>query len=143
MVMGDAQGVVAADRHEGVEAELLEVLADRGDVGRGVLEWVGPRRPEDRAPSGDDPVGLEDVEVPAHPFDQASPTFDDADAGPAVIVDALDDRPDDRIEARAIAPTGQQTDFHDVFLGRTRGELAPLPSPMPGLCSRGDSGPQT
>ena len=105
--VGDAQGVVAADGHEGVEAEGLEVLADGGDVGRGVLEGVGPRRAEDRAAPGDDPVGLGDVEVAAHPLDQAPPAFEDADAGAALVGDALDDRPDHRVEAGAVAPPGQ------------------------------------
>ena len=55
---GDAQRVVAADDHQGVEAERGEVRPQRGEVGLGVLVGIGPRRAEDRPALADDAVGL-------------------------------------------------------------------------------------
>ena len=52
-----AQGIVAADHDQGVQLQPSEVLAQRGEVGLGVAIGVGPRRPENAAPLGDDAVG--------------------------------------------------------------------------------------
>src|SRR5262249_51153777 len=47
-------------------------------------------------------------------LDQAAPAFDQTKAGAAGIVDLAHHRPDDRIQAGAIASAGQDADFHAV-----------------------------
>ena len=106
--VGDAEGVVAADGDEGVEAEVLEVLADGGQVGVGVLEGVGAGGAEDRAAPGDDAVGLGRRRAgrscswtsPRQP--SRMPT-----QRAAGVADPLDDGPDHRVEAGAVAAAGQ------------------------------------
>ena len=57
-----------------------------------------------------------------HVPDKAAPAFEDADAGAPLVAHPLHDRADDRIQSGAVAPAGQQADFHEVFLydDRTR-----------------------
>ena len=105
--MGDPQGIVAADGHEGIEPQRLEIGPERGDVGGRVLEGIGARRPEDRPPLGDDLIGLGDVELARHAADEPSPAFEDPDARAPAIDDALDHGPDHRIQTGAIATAGQ------------------------------------
>ena len=58
---GDAEGVLAADRDQGVDAELLEVRLDLLDAAVD-LERVGARRAEDRAAARQDAAHLLDAE---------------------------------------------------------------------------------
>ena len=88
--------------------ECLEVLEQGGDIGAVILEGIRPGRAEDCAASGDDAVGLLDYRgLRLMPRDESSPAFEDADAGAALIGDALDDGTDHRVQAGAVATTGQ------------------------------------
>ena len=65
-----------------------------------------------------------EVEGTAHALDEPAPALEDPDARAALVDDPLDDGADDRVEARAIAAAGQQTDFHEMFLTCTSALIA-------------------
>ena len=99
----DAERVLAADRHQGVDA----VVGQRGPDGVGPpvdLVGVGPRRAEDRAAPREGAAERLDAEVDDLVLDRAAPPVTDADHLVAVDLLALaDHRPHHRVEPGAVA----------------------------------------
>jgi hypothetical protein len=109
---GDAEGVLAADRDERVDAEVLQVAPDPLDA-VGNCERVGARRAEDRAASRQQPAHSGDVQRPGERFQGAAPPVAEAKERVPVLRHALaDDRPDDRVESGAVPAPGEHADAH-------------------------------
>jgi len=114
----DAEGVLAADRHERVDAEFLQRRLDR--VGTTfLLVGVRARAAQDRsAPWEDAPAPL-NGQGHGRSLDHALPAVLESDE--LVAVDLLafaDDGADDRVEAGAVAPAGEHSDAHGSLLSR-------------------------
>ena len=112
---GDAEGVLAADRDQRVDAVVGEVLLDLLDAALD-LERVGPRGAEDGAAARQDAaalLGMPSSMVSA--LERALPAVAVADELVAVHLDALaDDGADDGVEAGAVAASGEDSDAHAV-----------------------------
>ena len=109
---GRAQRVLAADRDQAVDAGRAQVRDDplRAAV---VGERVGARGAEDGAAAGQDAAHLGHAERPAVALERAAPAVAVADELVAVVADALaHDRPDDRVQAGAVAAAGEHSDPH-------------------------------
>jgi hypothetical protein len=109
-----AQGVVTADDDQSVELEPGEMLSERVKFGLGVPIGIGPRRAQDASALRDDAVGEGDLERHHHILNQPTPPFEDADAGPALIGDLLNDSADDGVQAGAVTAAGEQSDLHGI-----------------------------
>ena len=124
---GDAEGVLAADRDQRVDAEGVQVLADLVDAAVD-LERVGARRAEDRAAARQDAADLGDAERHGEVLQRALPAVAEADELVAVHPDALaDDGADHRVQSRAVATAGQHSDAHQASSSR-RSVARPRPS---------------
>ena len=107
-----AEGVLAADRDQRVDAELVQVRRDPLDAAVD-LERVGARRAEDRAAARQDAAHLGDAERHGDVLERAPPAVAEADELVAVDADALaDDGADHRVQAGAVAAAGQHSDAH-------------------------------
>jgi hypothetical protein len=119
----DAEGVLAADRDQRVDAGLLEVLPDLLDPVVD-LHDVGPAAAEDGASAREDAPGLLHAERHREPLERALPAVAEAEELVPVHLHALPDHgPDDGVQAGAVAPAGQDTDAHSC-------------SPSSSLCGR-------
>ena len=109
---GDAEGVLAADGDQRVDAVGLEVGLDLLDPAVD-LERVGARRAQDRAAAGQDAANLVEPELARVVLERALPAVAEPDELVAVLADALaDGSADHRIETGAVAATGQHSDAH-------------------------------
>ncbi len=107
---GDAQGVFAADRDQGLDPLRDQVVPDPLDPPF-LFEGVRPGRPEDRPASMEDPGGVVRSEVKDVIREGAAPAVFEADDGVPVLVDALSDHgPDDRVEAGTVSSPGKDAD---------------------------------
>ena len=80
------EGVVATNRDQGVKAESAERFAEFRDRLR-LLVGVGPRRPQDGPPPGDDLIGLDRLQGGGVPADCPPPALQEAMAFPSTVVD--------------------------------------------------------
>ena len=110
--VGHAEGVLAADGDQGVDALCAQGL--QRPVHAAVdLVGIGPRRPEDGPAPGQDAPAALDVERHGPVLDHAPPAVQEADELVAVAHFALaHDGPDHRVEAGAVAATGEHTNPH-------------------------------
>jgi len=102
-LVGDAERVLAANRNQPVELEACKRLTDEVHA---IVALVGvrARAAKDRAAAGEDPARGLDVELGERVLEHPPPAVAEADQMVAVAVDPLpNDRPDDRVEAGAIA----------------------------------------
>ena len=77
------------------------------------LERVGARGAEDRPAAGQDPARGLDRQLVVVVLERPAPAVAEADDGVPVVVDALaDDGADDRVEPRAVAAAGEDSDPH-------------------------------
>ena len=117
---GHAQRVLAADRDQGVDAELLEV----GDhPGLAALERVriGPGGAEDRAAAGQDAADPVQVERHRVRLEHPAPAVLEPDDLVTVLGDPLaDHRADDGVQAGAVPAAGEDSDAHVRPPGRVR-----------------------
>ena len=110
--VGDAERVLAADGDQAVDVEALERRADGVDAVV-ALERVGPRGAEDRAAAGQDPARDVVGQRLAVAVQRAAPAVAEAEDLVAVVQRGLaHDRADDRVEAGAVAATGEDADAH-------------------------------
>src|SRR4051794_120343 len=112
---GHAQSVLAADRDHPVEVERDHVLLH---LGRAVivLEGIRPRRPENRAATRQDAARRLDRQLVVLVLEWALPAVAEADDRVPVHVDALaDDRPDRRVQPRAVPAAGEHPDPHGGY----------------------------
>ncbi len=112
---GDAEGVFTSDRDERVEFFFPEVRENLVDAALDLVR-VRPRRADDRAAAGEEPRDLAWPERLEQPLDEALPALAHADHGAAARHHLPADRPDDRIEARAVAAAGEDPDLHDAIV---------------------------
>ena len=106
---GHSEGVLPADRDEGVEAFAPEVLEHAIHVAL-LLVRVRSRRAEDGPAPRQDPRDLTRAEGLELPLDEAAPAFADTDRLRAALQGAPGDRPDDGVQAGTVAPTRQDAD---------------------------------
>ena len=107
-----AEGVLAADRHQRVDALAAQRLEHAGGTVVG-LERVGARRAEDGAAAVDEPPRGADGELDGLAVEHAPPAVAEPDDLVAVHAFALaHDGPDHRVEARAVAAAGEHPDAH-------------------------------
>jgi hypothetical protein len=109
---GDAEGVLAADRDQRLDAQPVQRREHAFDA---ALDAVGvrARRTEHRAAARQDPA--DGVQVQRHrvALEHPSPAVPEPDDLVVVLADPLaDDGPDDGVEARAVAAAGQDADAH-------------------------------
>jgi hypothetical protein len=108
----DAERVLAADRHERVDAEALHRRPHRRRAVGAALVRVRARGAEDRAAAVQDARRRQRGELHRRALQHAGPSVAEAEQ----LVPALDprahDAADDRVEPRAVAPTGQHPDSH-------------------------------
>ena len=123
--LGRPEGVLAADRDQAVDAVALEVGGD--PLGPPLLlQRVGPRGAEDRAAARQDAPHLGDAERPPVALQRSPPAVAVADELVAVLGDALaDDRPDHRVQPRAVAAAGEHAESHAAKI-----PAAAVPSPV-------------
>src|SRR6476469_1135331 len=108
----DAEGVLAADRDQGVDLELGEDLPDPLDAAVDLVR-VGPRRAEDRAAAGQDVLDLVEPDRLDEALDRALPAVAETDGVPPVGLDALADHgANDRVESWAVTATCEQSNAH-------------------------------
>ena len=108
----DAEGVLAADRDQRVDAvgvqrggDPVEAVVD--------LERVGARRPEDRAAARQDATHLGHAERHRDVLERTLPAVPEADELVPVHADALaDDSADHGVQARAVTAAGEHSDTH-------------------------------
>jgi hypothetical protein len=120
----DAEGVLAADRDQRVDAQALEVLQNALDPGLavgggGLVRGVGPRRSENRSPAGQDAPDRGNVEHHGVALKRAAPAVPETEELHLVFLRASPhDRPDHGVQAGTIAATGENSDSHAYFLSR-------------------------
>src|SRR5262249_341410 len=111
-----AEGVLAADRHERVDAVVRQVALDPLDTTVD-LERVGPRGADDGPAARPVPAYRGGAGWPGRPFGGPPPAVAEPDELVAVRRNTLtDDGPDDRVEAGAVAATGEHADTHDALV---------------------------
>ena len=106
---GYSQSVFAADRNEGTKAFAPEVVEHAGQVAL-LLVRVRARRAEDGSAPGQDSGDLARAEGLELSLDEPTPAFPDSDDLRTLLQGAPGDRPDDRVQAGAVAPTRQDAD---------------------------------
>src|SRR5439155_21548229 len=107
-LVGHTERVLAADDHERVDALLAQGRHRLVDSALDLVR-VGARGAEDGATPRQDAAAALDVEGYRRPLYHASPPLGEADQLVAVVTLAPPHhRPDDRVEPRAVAPTGEQ-----------------------------------
>ena len=107
----DAKCVLASDRDERVEALGREMRADRLNATLNLVR-VRPARAENRAAAGEEPRDLLAPERGEDAVDETAPALSHCDHLVAVIERPLADRPDHRIEPRAVPSARQDSDSH-------------------------------
>jgi hypothetical protein len=108
----DAEGVLAADRDERVDAEVGQVGLDLLDPAVD-LERVGAGRAENGPAPRQDPAHLGDAQLAGEALQRTTPAVAEADELVTVGRDALADHAtDDRVESGAVAAPGQYADTH-------------------------------
>ena len=113
-LVGDAEGVLAADRDQPVDVELGEGLADALHAVVPLVR-VGPRAAEDRAAARQDPARRLYVEIDIRALEHAAPSVAEADELVAELVDpAANHRADDGVEAGTVTTAGKHADPHDA-----------------------------
>ena len=112
-LVGHAEGVLAADGDEGVDAEVARGWPCTASTPPSILNGLVRDEPSIVPPRGSDaPHGL-DVERPGVAVDDAPPAVEEADELVAVGALALaDDRPHHGVEAGAVTAAGQHRDAH-------------------------------
>ena len=124
---GDAERVLAADRHQRVEALGAEVLEDALDAAV-EAERVRPRRADDRPAARQEPRDLARPERRKEPVDEPAPALEDADH----LVPARErpprDRANDGVQAGTISASCEHSHAHGrLILGHgRRGSAASL-----------------
>ncbi len=114
---GHAERVLAADGDQGVHPEVRQVLLDPRHAALD-LHRVGAGGAEDRAAAGQDAAHGLDLERPGQALERTAPAVAEADELVAVLLDAFaDHRPDDGVQAGAVAPAGEHSDAHVVPFG--------------------------
>ena len=112
----DAERVLAPDRDERVERGLAEVLQHAVDRVR--LEGVRPRRADDRPAPREDPRDLAGPQWLDQPLHEPLPAGPDPEHLVPVGERPAADRPDDRVQAGAVASAGEHADPHGPRLCR-------------------------
>src|SRR5262249_28088332 len=115
----DAERVLAADRDKSVEALLLEVPQHGLDAVD--LVRVRARGPEDRAAAREQAGDLARPERLEPRLDETAPAFADPDDLVPPDHRGPRDRPNDRVEPRAIPAAREDADLHGAILRATRG----------------------
>ncbi len=123
-LLADAEGVLAADGHERVELEALDVPQHLGRaihalVADLVLEGIGARRAQVGAAvavPGAHGVHVERPGVLTEAVEQAFPSVVDADDVDAVVGRAVDEAADRRVQARRVAAAREHADALDGLL---------------------------
>ena len=109
-----AQRVLAADRDQPVEVERCACSPRIRSGPPSCVKRVGPRGAQDRAAAREDAAGRLDRQLLVGVLERAAPAVAEADDRVPVRVDALaHDRPDDRVEAGAVAASGEHSDAHE------------------------------
>jgi hypothetical protein len=113
---GHAEGVLTADRDQGVDALRGEVVLDPLDPVLD-LEGVGAGRAEDGAAAGQDAADLRDTQGAGQALEGTLPAVPETHEFVTVVGDALaDHRPDHRVETWAVAAAGEHADTHDLLI---------------------------
>jgi hypothetical protein len=108
----DPEGVLAADGHQRVDAQVGQVAPHLLDAVVH-LHHVGARAAEDRAAARQDAARRLDVERHGDLLQRPPPAVAEPEELVAVHLDALaDDGADDRVEAGAVATAGEDADAH-------------------------------
>src|SRR6185437_8404262 len=109
---GGAERVLAADRDQAVDVKALHRLLDALEAVL-ALERIGARGAEDGAAARQDPTRGLDRELRVGVLERTAPAVAEADDRVAVAIDPLaDDRPDHRIQARAVTAPRENSDPH-------------------------------
>ena len=121
--MRDRQRPLAADRHHAVELEGPGVVEDERDAAF-LPEAVVARRAEDRPAAREDPADRPAIERDGVAFREASKAVADADDFVPVRDRPAHDRADRRVEAGAVAATGEDSErahgqYRNMGLPRT------------------------
>ncbi len=127
----DAEGVLAADGHQRVDAEVGQVAPHLLDAVVH-LHHVRAGAAQDGAAAGQDAARRVDVQRHGDLLQRPPPAVAEAEELVAVDLRALaDDGADDRVEAGAVATAGEDADAHlDAPPGRSSGRRG-LWSPRP------------
>jgi hypothetical protein len=122
---GGAEGVLAADGHEGIQAQALE--ARQRGLGRVVVaEGVCARALQHGAPAGEDAAHVHAGEGHGIGLQQPLPAAQDSQVLVAMGALAnLHHRADDGIESGAVAPSGQDPHAHAMTLSAPGGAVQP------------------
>src|SRR5450830_1314744 len=108
---GYTQRIVPADRDDSIQTQGRDVgnsLLDKS----GVLEWVGPRRPQDGATTVDDLVDADQVKGLCLTRQQSLPAFNDTDTLVSVVDRSEHRTAYRRVEPGTIPTARQDSDFH-------------------------------
>ncbi len=103
----DAERVLAADGDERVEALRIGVLEDALDSAVDLVR-VRARRPQNRSAARKDPRDRPVVELLERTLDESAPALANADDLVPAVERSPRDRPDDRVQARAVASPGEE-----------------------------------
>jgi hypothetical protein len=106
---GHSEGVLPADRDQGVEAFAPEVLEHAIHVAL-LLVRVRSRGAEDGSTPRQDPRDLTRAQGLELPLDETAPALADTDHPCAALQGAPGDRPDDGVQTGTIASTRQDAD---------------------------------
>jgi len=114
---GHAEGVLAADRDQRVDAQPGQVVLDPLDAvaapAARVLQRVGAGRPEDGAAARQDAAHRLHVKRHGVAFERPSPSVAEPDEFEAVLLDTLADHgADNCVQAGAVAATGEDSHSH-------------------------------
>ena len=121
---GDAERVLAADRDERVELLALERREHLLDPAFDLVR-VRARRAEDRPAPGQDPRDLAPAERLDDPVDEPAPALPHGGDLPAAVERPPRHRADDRVQPRAVAAAGEDSEpRHSASLRRVRVGLA-------------------
>jgi len=107
------EGVVAANRDEGIETQPGERLAQLFDR-LGLFVRVGAGRTEDGPPLVEDLISFARLEGNGIPLDGPAPPLQQPKALTAPVGNSADNSADDGIQRGTISPAGQHRDLHDV-----------------------------
>ncbi len=124
---GDAEGVLAADDDQGVDAEPGQVVLDPldpGPAGTALLERIRPRRAEDRAAARQDAAHRGDVERHRVRLERPSPAVAEPEELDPVFLDSpAHHGADNGVQPRAVAAPGQDSHSHRAKPSRPPGPL--------------------
>src|SRR5262249_36777645 len=122
LILGDGKSVGTPDSNQSLDLVLVQ-CGNTFFEAVGFLGWIGSRSAQNGAPAMKNSADTTEVERHVLVFDEAAPAFEKADELIGIVENPFAHHGTDNcVQAGAIAPAGQHSDFHCVLLSLVVGQ---------------------